>query len=247
MLGVPTEDRDKFRKWSNTILASSDEFQAEFTEDVGAFIDYLTYLFDERRANPQDDLISKLLQAEEEGEKLNRDELYSMIVLLIIAGHETTVNLISNTVYALFQNPSQLDLLKSDHSLVEPAIEEGLRYYSPVDFSTARWAEKDMEFHGKTFRKGDFVLASISSANRDEEQFLHADLFDIKRAQNAHVAFGFGIHFCLGAPLARLEGKIAIEKLLSAFPSITLSEGAEPKWREQFLLRGLEKLEINIK
>ncbi|MGD7044929.1 cytochrome P450 family protein [Jeotgalibacillus proteolyticus] len=246
MLGVPTKDRHKFRKWSNTILAASDNLTTNFAEDVEDFIAYLSRLFEERKEQPQDDLISKLLQAEEEGEKLNRDELYSMIVLLIIAGHETTVNLIANTMYALFEHPDQLKAVQKDHSLIEPAIEEGLRFYSPVDFSTARWSEKDMEFHGKTFKRGDFVLASLSSANRDEEKFTDANTFDITRNPSAHVAFGFGIHFCLGAPLARLEGKIALESLLTAFPSIRMASQEQPQWINQFLLRGLKELNVQL-
>ncbi|TDL30927.1 cytochrome P450 [Jeotgalibacillus sp. S-D1] len=248
LLGVPAEDRNKFRKWSNTILEAADDMAADFHEDVSAFIDYLSQLFEKRKANPKDDFISKLLLAEEEGDQLNRDELYSMIVLLIIAGHETTVNLISNTMYALFEHPEQFKKLKADLSLVEPAIEEGLRFYSPVDFSTARWAEDDTDFHGKTIRRGDLVLASLSSANRDEEKFKNAGEFDITREQNAHVAFGFGIHFCLGAPLARLEGKIALEKLLTAFPEIRPAQqpGSEPDWKHVFLLRGLKTLEVSL-
>ncbi|MYL54859.1 cytochrome P450 [Pontibacillus yanchengensis] len=247
LLGVPAEDRNKFRRWSNTIIAASDNMATDFVEDVQAFTNYLTRLFEERREEPQDDLISNLLQAEEEGEQLNRTELYSMIVLLIIAGHETTVNLIANTMYALFEHPRQMERLQEDFSLTENAIEEGLRYYSPVDFSTARWAEDDMEFHGKHIRRGDLVLASISSANRDECKFEQADEFDITRKDFQHVAFGFGIHFCLGAPLARLEGKVALEKLLSAFPEIRLDEQRqEPNWRAVFLLRGLENLYVNI-
>ncbi|MDG5472213.1 cytochrome P450 [Jeotgalibacillus sp. ET6] len=245
MLGVPTEDRHKFRKWSNTILAASDNLTTDFAEDVEDFIAYLSQLFEDRKEQPQDDLISKLLQAEEEGEKLNRDELYSMIVLLIIAGHETTVNLIANTMFALFEHPDQLKAVQEDHSLIEPAIEEGLRFYSPVDFSTARWSEKDMEFHGKTLKRGDFVLASLSSANRDEEKFTDADTFDVTRNPAGHVAFGFGIHFCLGAPLARLEGKIALESLLTAFPSIQMSQ-EQPQWINQFLLRGLKELNVQL-
>ncbi|GGF18798.1 cytochrome P450 [Halobacillus andaensis] len=246
LLGVPSEDRDRFRKWSNTIIAASNEFETDFIEDVEAFTSYLTSLFEERKQHPQDDLITKLLQAEEEGEQLSKDELYSMVVLLIIAGHETTVNLIANTMYALFQHPDQLKKLKDDPSLVEPAIEEGLRYYSPVDFSTARWAQEDMAFHGQTIRRGDLVLASISSANRDEDKFENPSQLDITRSRNAHIAFGYGIHFCLGAPLARLEGKIALERLLSTFPQIHLSEN-NPEWRTVFLLRGLEHLQIQTK
>ncbi|KIL50961.1 cytochrome P450 family protein [Jeotgalibacillus campisalis] len=246
MLGVPVEDRNKFRKWSNTILAASDNLTTDFAQDVEDFIEYLTRLFEERKELPKDDLISKLLQAEADGEKLNRDELYSMVVLLIIAGHETTVNLIANTMYALFQHPDQLKAVQEDHSLIESAIEEGLRFYSPVDFSTARWSEEEMEFHGKTFKRGDFVLASLSSANRDEEKFSDAETFDVTREQAGHMAFGFGIHFCLGAPLARLEGKIALNSLLSAFPSIRMAGQEQPEWINQFLLRGLKELNVHL-
>ncbi|MYL65027.1 cytochrome P450 [Bacillus hwajinpoensis] len=244
LLGVPTEDRDKFRKWSNSIVSASDNMEGEFMNDVREFTEYLTSLFEKRKADPQDDLISNLIKHEEDGEKLSSDELYSMVFLLIIAGHETTVNLIGNGMLALFEHPDQLELLQNDFSLIEGAIEEALRYYSPVDFSTARWAEEDFEFKGVQLRKGDMVLASISSANRDEKKFENPNQFDITRKPNPHIAFGYGIHFCLGAPLARLEGKIAYEKLLQAFPSIQLAE--DPKWRNMFLLRGLQELKVKL-
>ncbi|MBA2175891.1 cytochrome P450 [Halobacillus locisalis] len=247
LLGVPAEDRDKFRKWSNTILAASSDSETEFVEDVEAFTTYLTDLFEKRREQPEDDLISQLLQTEEDGEQLSTNELYSMVVLLIIAGHETTVNLIANTMFALFEHPEQLKRVTQDHSLIPSAIEEGLRYYSPVDFSTARWSEADIDFHGNRIKRGDLVLASISSANRDEEKFENADQFDITRRRNAHVAFGFGIHFCLGAPLARLEGKIALEKLFDAFPDMDLNRTEpSPEWRQVFLLRGLDALPVRL-
>ncbi|MBX0359481.1 cytochrome P450 [Halobacillus sp. Nhm2S1] len=246
MLGVPAADRDKFRTWSNTIVSASNEMDPDFMDDVEAFTTYLTELFEQRKAEPQDDLVSHLIQTEEDGEQLTRNELYSMIVLLIIAGHETTVNLIGNTLYALFEHPDQLENVKADPTLIPGAIEEGLRYYSPVDFSTARWADEDIDFHGQLIRRGDFILASISSANRDEEKFERASHFDVTRERNAHVAFGFGIHFCLGAPLARLEGKIALEKLLSTFPDIHLNHDVRsPEWRSVFLLRGLDSLPVS--
>ncbi|MCA0970563.1 cytochrome P450 [Halobacillus litoralis] len=247
LLGVPTEDRNKFRKWSNTILAAQDEMNQDFIQDVEAFTQYLTELFEKGSAHPEEDLVSQLIESQEDGDKLSRNELYSMVVLLIIAGHETTVNLIGNTMHALFEHPAQLEQVKEDHQLISGAIEEGLRYYSPVDFSTARWAGEDMEFHGQSIRKGDFVMASISSANRDEEKFEQADSFNITRERNAHVAFGFGIHFCLGAPLARLEGKIALEKLLERFPNINLDASRpSPQWRRVFLLRGLDSLPVQL-
>ncbi|MCA1009550.1 cytochrome P450 family protein [Halobacillus halophilus] len=248
LLGVPIEDRNKFRKWSNTIVAASDNMTADFQEDVEAFTAYLTSLFEKRKSEPEEDLISYLLQTAEEEEQLTKAELYSMVVLLIIAGHETTVNLIGNTMFALFDYPDQMSKIKSDQTLIPSAIEEGLRFYSPVDFSTARWSEEDMEFHGQEIRRGDLVLASISSANRDEEKFNHADQFDVTRNKNAHVAFGFGIHFCLGAPLARLEGKIAIEELMNAFPNIDLNRTMNrPEWNPVFLLRGLSHLPVDLK
>ncbi|TGB01381.1 cytochrome P450 family protein [Halobacillus salinus] len=245
LLGIPVEDRDKFRKWSNTIVAASEQEEGDFLEDVQAFTQYLTELFEKRSNQPEDDLVSQLIQTQEDGDKLSRNELYSMVVLLIIAGHETTVNLIGNTMYALFEHPEQLEKVKADHSLIPGAIEEGLRYYSPVDFSTARWAGEDMDFHGTTIRRGDFVMASISSANRDEEKFDRPEAFNVERERNAHVAFGFGIHFCLGAPLARLEGKIALEKLLDAFPNLGMDTSTTPPaWRRVFLLRGLDSLPV---
>ncbi|MGB7998633.1 MAG: cytochrome P450 [Anaerobacillus sp.] len=247
LLGVPAEDRDKFRKWSNSIVSASDNMEGEFMKDVQEFTDYLTFLFKKRKEDPKDDLVSNLLQHEEDGEKLSSEELYSMVFLLIIAGHETTVNLIGNGMFALFENPDQLQLLQNDFTLTERAIEEALRYYSPVDFSTARWAEETFDFRGIQISKGDMVLASLSSANRDEEKFTNADQFDITRKPNPHLAFGYGIHFCLGAPLARLEGKIAYEKLLTAFPSIQLAGSpSEVKWRNMFLLRGLEGLKVKL-
>ncbi|MYL50462.1 cytochrome P450 [Halobacillus litoralis] len=247
MLGVPAEDRDKFRKWSNTIVSASNEMDPDFMGDVEAFTTYLTELFERRKYEPQDDLVSHLIQTEEDGEQLTRNELYSMIVLLIIAGHETTVNLIGNTLYALFEHPDQLEKVKADPTLISGAIEEGLRYYSPVDFSTARWADENIDFHGQSIRRGDFIVASLSSANRDEEKFEHASQFDVTRERNAHVAFGFGIHFCLGAPLARLEGKIALEKLLTTFPDIDLNRDVtQPEWRSVFLLRGLDSLPVSL-
>ncbi len=247
LLGVPSEDREKFRRWSNTIVSASDNMSADFQGDVREFIEYLTLLFKDKKENPKEDLISNLILHEEEGEQLTEDELYSMIVLLIIAGHETTVNLIGNGMYALFEHPRQLEKLRKDHTLIETAIEESLRFYSPVDFSTARWSADDMDFKGKSIKKGDMVLASISSANRDERKFEGADTFDVTRKPNPHMAFGFGIHFCLGAPLARLEGKIAFEKLLSAFPNMTMAGSSdESNWRDMFLLRGLKELPVHL-
>ena len=247
LLGVPSEDREKFRRWSNTIVSASDNMSADFQGDVREFIEYLTLLFKDKKENPKEDLISNLILHEEEGEQLTEDELYSMIVLLIIAGHETTVNLIGNGMYALFEHPRQLEKLRKDHTLIETAIEESLRFYSPVDFSTARWSADDMDFKGKSIKKGDMVLASISSANRDERKFEGADTFDVTRKPNPHMAFGYGIHFCLGAPLARLEGKIAFEKLLSAFPNMTMAGSSdESNWRDMFLLRGLKELPVHL-
>ncbi|WP_224522048.1 cytochrome P450 family protein [Rossellomorea vietnamensis] len=247
LLGVPVEDREKFRRWSNTIVSASDNMNADFQGDVREFIEYLTLLFKDKKESPKEDLISNLILHEEEGEQLTEDELYSMIVLLIIAGHETTVNLIGNGIYALFEHPDQLEKLRKDHTLIETAIEESLRFYSPVDFSTARWSADDMDFKGKRIRRGDMVLASISSANRDERKFVGAQTFDVARKPNPHMAFGYGIHFCLGAPLARLEGKIAFEKLLSAFPTMTFAGNYdESNWRDMFLLSGLKELPVHL-
>ncbi|MBN2909211.1 cytochrome P450 [Polycladomyces sp. WAk] len=249
MLGVPREDRDRFREWSNAVISTinrPERFEA-IRSRMKDFQDYLGRLFEERRRNPREDLISGLLAAEEQGDRLSEKELYSMVFLLIIAGHETTVNLIGNGVLALLQHPEQMALLRREPQRITTAVEEILRYYSPVEMSTNRWVGEDFSFEGHPFRHGDLVLVAIGSANRDERRFSDPDVFDITRDPNPHIAFGKGIHYCLGAPLARLEGQIAISRLLDRLPDLRLDldESSLP-WREDFLMRGLLRLPVRF-
>ncbi|QKG84489.1 cytochrome P450 [Kroppenstedtia pulmonis] len=247
MLGIPERDHDQFREWTSAIFDSSNnpEKMKEAQENTRAFIRYLQVLIEERRQDPSDDLISALVHAEEEGDMLTEKELYATISLLIIAGHETTVNLIGNGVRALLESPDQLEKLKRAPELAPSAVEEILRYYSPVEVSSNRWASESFMLQGRKINKGDRVLAVVASANRDETRFENPDRFDITRRDNRHLTFGMGIHFCLGAPLARLEGRIALNALLHHLPNMKLQgEFDSLQWRDSFFNRGLIKLPI---
>ena len=249
MLGIPKEDQAKFRIWSHAVIASPEtpEEIKETEKQLSEFITYLQYLVDIKRKEPKEDLVSALILAESEGHKLSARELYSMIMLLIVAGHETTVNLITNTVLALLENPNQLQLLKDNPKLIDSAIEEGLRYYSPVEVTTARWAAEPFQIHHQTIQKGDMVIIALASANRDETVFENPEIFDITRENNRHIAFGHGSHFCLGAPLARLEAKIAITTLFNRMPELQIKgDREEIKWQGNYLMRSLEELPLTF-
>src|SRR5262249_12604161 len=198
-----------------------------------------------RRAGPRDDLLSALVRAEEAGEKLSEDELLAMAFLLLVAGHETTVNLIGNGTLALLEHPDQLRRLRDDPGLIRPAVEELLRFYSPVETATERYAREDVTVAGVTLPQGSLVFAVIASANRDDRQFADPDRLDLAREPNRHLAFGQGIHFCLGAPLARLEGQIAISTLVRRRPDLRLAVPlGDLSWRGGLVLRGLLKLPV---
>ncbi|MCJ1909303.1 cytochrome P450 family protein [Planococcus ruber] len=248
ILGVPSEDRDKFRRWSNSLIeGTSGEAGVSVYEHMTQFVQYLGQWFATVREQPGEDLISKLIIAEEEGDWLTEKELYGLVSLLIIAGHETTVNLIGNTVLSLLANPEQQQLLKENPEMITQALEESLRFNGPVEFSTSRWANEDMEFQGKQFHRGDLVVVSLNAANHDPERFSGPEVFDIRREKSPHLAFGMGIHFCLGAPLARLEGEIAISKLLDRFPSLELAvEEKELDWRPGMIVRGVKEIPLRI-
>ncbi|HEE9032230.1 cytochrome P450 family protein [Bacillus cereus] len=249
MLGIPKEDQAKFRIWSHAVIASPEtpEEIKETEKQLSEFITYLQYLVDIKRKEPKEDLVSALILAESEGHKLSARELYSMIMLLIVAGHETTVNLITNTVLALLENLNQLQLLKDNPKLIDSAIEEGLRYYSPVEVTTARWAAEPFQIHHQTIQKGDMVIIALASANRDETVFENPEIFDITRENNRHIAFGHGSHFCLGAPLARLEAKIAITTLFNRMPELQIKGNREEiKWQGNYLMRSLEELPLTF-
>ena len=249
ILGVPSADRDKFRLWSNSLIeGTSGELGATVYQHMNEFVQYLGQWFATVREQPGDDLISSLIRAEEEGDRLSERELYGVVTLLIIAGHETTVNLIGNTVLSLLENPEQRQLLEQQPELINMAIEESLRLNGPVEFSTSRWAGEDFEFQGKNMKKGDLVVVSLNSANHDAAQFDNPDLFNIEREKSPHLAFGKGIHMCLGAPLARLEGEIAIASLLKRFPQMKLAvDSNELNWRPGMIVRGVKKLPLQLK
>jgi cytochrome P450 len=249
MLGVPTEDRASFREWSNALLdgAGDPESFQKVREKMGEFTLYVRNLIATKRQQPGDDLIGRLLVAEADGDKLNETELLAMIFLLLVAGHETTVNLIGNSTLALLQNPTQKQLLVEKPSLMKNAVEEFLRFHSPVAVGTGRWVGEDLEFGGKQMRRGDSVVVSLAAANHDPAEFAQPDDLDITRQENRHLAFGMGIHYCLGAPLARMEGQIAIGTLLRRLPNLRLAVPAEELvWRPSMLLLGVSKLPVTF-
>ena len=248
MLGVPPEGRGRFHKWSQHIVkvTTGRDFLMALPH-IWAFMRYLRELIKLRKANPQDDLMSALVQAEEEGSALSENELIAMVFLLLVAGHETTVNLIGNGVLALIEHPQQWQLLKDDSTLMKGAIEEFLRFTSPVFIATDRYAREDAVVSGTTIPRGALVYAVLGSANRDEEQFPRADTLDVTRTPNRHLSFGQGIHYCLGAPLARLEGQIAFTTLLERAPRLRLARPAPTlQWRSGLFVRGLKKLPLTI-
>jgi cytochrome P450 PksS len=210
------------------------------------FLRYIRELVRARRAEPQDDLVSALAQAEEAGDQLSEDELLAMIFLLLVAGHETTVNLIGNGVLALLRNPAQWERLRGDPSLGKSAVEELLRYESPLATATERFAREDISIGGAVIPRGEMVFAVLASANRDPRQFPDPDTLDVAREPNRHLAFGLGIHYCLGAPLARLEGEIAIGALLRRAPRLRLAvPSGQLRWRRSLVLRGLEAVPVD--
>ena len=247
MLGVPVEDRPRFRNWSDRrarILEPtiSAEERADAVLAGGDLDAYFAPLIEERRADPQDDILSGLVQAEEQGDRLDEPEMTALLRLLLVAGNETTVNLIGNGMLALLRHPEQLQRLREDPSLIPSAVEELLRYDSPVQLDLRRIVE-DCEVNGFPVKRGEDMVLLIGSANRDPEQFEDPDRLDVGREGNSHISFGRGIHACIGAPLARLEGRIAIEVLLERFSSIRLS-GPPARFRPSVVLRGLESLPV---
>jgi cytochrome P450 len=247
LLGIPHDDRERFRAWSNAIVspALSAEALARFGQQMTEFVAYLRELFERRRAEPREDLISALLQAEDAGDVLTEQELFSMVVLLIVAGHETTVNLIGNAVAALLQQPEQRALLARDPTLVPQAVEELLRYDGPVERALNRWCATDVELGGQTIHRGESVIVMLGSANRDPQRFPDAEILDIARSDLKHVAFGRGSHYCLGAPLARLEAEIALATLLRRLPGLRLEIASdELRWRPVPLFRSLLALPV---
>jgi cytochrome P450 len=250
LLGVPAEDRDRFKRWSDEIsfaLAGDVTVLPEavlrrVAEARKELADYFRAVVTLRRRDPGDDLLTALVRAEDGGGRLTEDELYSTAVLLLVAGNETTTNLIGNGLLALLRHPDQMRRVWDDPALVPLAVEEMLRYDSPVQLTT-RLAKANLEMHGTTIRQGEWVYLALGAANRDPAQFREPDRFDVNRADNKHLAFGAGPHFCLGAPLARLEAQAAFRTLRRRCPELRL--GAEtPEYRNNFNLRGLKALSV---
>jgi cytochrome P450 len=249
MLGVPPEDQGRFHAWSSVVVAA-DASGIGTLRAIPSLLKFLRYIHKFvalRRAEPRDDLISSLVQAEAEGQRLSEDELVAMIFLLLVAGHETTVNLIGNGTLALLGRPDLLEKLRAEPALEPKAVEELLRFDSPLELATERYAREDFEVRGVRIPRGDLVYAVLASANRDERRFPNPDVLDLARDPNPHVAFGLGIHFCLGAPLARLEGRIAISTLLRRAPHLKLAVlRASLRWRRGLVLRGVESLPVQF-
>ncbi|HTO69607.1 MAG TPA: cytochrome P450 [Myxococcota bacterium] len=245
LLGVPAEDHAKFRTWAAQIVATPLTLATgaeSLRQGFESLNEYLRGVIAARRKAPQNDLISALVAAQDEREALSDGELLATAVLLLVAGHETTTNLIGNGTLALLQHPAELARVRAEPELLKSAIEEMLRFDSPVQ-GTVRVALEDVEIGGARFAKGALLIAAIGAANRDPAAFPEPDRFDVERRDNHHLSFGFGAHFCLGAPLARMEGEVAFRALFEAFPKPALS-GAPIAHRPNPILRGLQALEV---
>jgi cytochrome P450 len=251
LLGVPRGDLERVKIWSDEIFlfigtskTSPDKYdRAE--AGARAMADYFREIVAERTREPRDDIISRMVAARDEKKAMTADEVISTSILLLFAGHETTANLLGNGLYYSMRFRDQWDRLTGDLGLIEPAIEEWLRYDGPTG-ALARVVLRDIEFGGKLMHSGQRVFAFANSANRDGGQFPEPDRFDIGRTPNPHLTFGHGIHFCIGAPLARLEGAIAIHRLAERFPSVRLAGDAPPSWSDSLILRGILSLPVRL-
>ncbi|MFZ6183071.1 cytochrome P450 family protein [Nannocystis pusilla] len=251
MMGVPDDrDRLRFHGWIAGILEGGDPSPMNVLKQLPDMVQlarFFSKLVAAHKLAPREDLTSALIEAREKDDKLSDAELTAMLFVLLLAGHETTVNLIGNGTLALLEHPEQLALLRAQPELAPAAVEELLRFTNPVQMPSPRFAREDITLHGRTIPRGARVTALIGSANRDEEAFPRADALDLQRAPNRHVAFGHGVHYCVGAPLARLEGRIALETLVSRFPRLRLAVPREQlRWRKTTVLRGLEALPVRV-
>ncbi len=249
LLGVDPERRDFFRaesqKIARNIGPSADPYAGvRAAEGRGQLMRYFDDLIARRRAAPRDDLVSAIVQAEERGDLLSHAELRSMLLLLLVGGHETTVNLIGNGLLALLRHPEQLERLRDEEGIERQAVEELLRYDSPVQY-TGRIARADVEIGGKEIRAGERVRVILASANRDPDVFADPDRLDLTRDPCHHLAFGWGVHYCLGSELARLEGEIALPAIVRRFPRLRLAEETL-RWRPTAVMRGLEALPLSV-
>ena len=250
MLGVPLEDRERFKAWSQRIIHLLDATQPEEVRREGwaaelQLLDYFHRLATQCRANPKDDLVGALVTAEERGDRLSPGEVLTMCALLLIAGHETTTNLIGGGMLCLLRHPDQLAFARAHPERMPAVVEELLRFVPPVHLD-GRVAADDVDLGGQRIQAGQWVLAVIASANRDESVFPEPERLDVTRARNPHLAFGRGIHFCLGAPLARLEARIALETLMRRLPGLATDPASPPTWNRNLVLRGLVSLPVTL-
>jgi cytochrome P450 PksS len=248
MLGVPEHDHAKFSRWTRAFVSIGASSNPIFgIPSILRFMGYLRRLIKTRRTQPKDDLISALVKAQERDDQLTDDEALAMIFLLLSAGHETTVNLIGSGMLALLQHPDQLARLREEPALITSAVEELARFVVPAETATERYAREDVTIAGTTIPKGALVLAVIASANRDPQHFDNPDALNIARENNKHLSFGQGVHYCLGAPLSRLEAQIAIGALIKRAPALRLNAAPDQlRWRGGLIVRGLEALPVSF-
>ena len=248
LLSIPKGERRKFAAWTNKLAASSSGTLPDILKSLPSawmFLRYFRNLTESHRTFQRDDLLSALIRAEEAGDKLSEGELLGMVMLLLIAGYETTVNLIATGTLVLLENPEQREFFQNNPDGIDTAVEELLRYTSPADVASPRVARVDVTVGSKTIRRGDIILLFLGSANRDASRFPDPDTLDLARQPNKHLAFGAGAHFCVGATLARLEGKVALTKLFRRFPDLRLAVPSESlRWRRGLAFRGLRRLPV---
>jgi cytochrome P450 len=247
LIGVPAADQDEFKSWSHAVVSAV--VSPEELQSAGlAMYRYFTDLIAAKGRAPADDLLSALITARDEGDSLDEHELMAMLFLLLVAGHETTTNLIASGTLALLSHPDQLAGLRSDPALLPGAVEELLRFVNPVNHASERFAVEPTEIAGVAIPAREWVICATSSANHDPERFADPERLDVTRDAGGHLAFGHGIHFCLGAPLARLEGEVAFGALLARFPELSLAVPASSlRWRPSSLIHGLESLPVRLR
>ncbi|WP_054815014.1 cytochrome P450 family protein [Nocardia arizonensis] len=251
MLGVSDADRDRFHEWSHKLSAAGGGGLLGMIRSMGTgrkLLAFFDHLVDQRRLDPDSGLISSLIAAREEGDKLSDREVLGMVFLLLLAGHDTTSNLVGSSVLALLENPDQLAVLREDPERIDNGIEELLRFTSPVACGTTRYATEDVEIAGSVIPKGGQVLGMIISANRDETVFHDPDTLDLSRAAGKHLAFAYGTHYCMGHPLARLEGRIALRSFVERFSTIELAvPRSSLRYKQTPSLRGLSSLPLRVR
>ncbi|WP_309238675.1 cytochrome P450 family protein [Actinoplanes aureus] len=245
LLGVPDRDRENFRSWANALLVPNQAGPVTPARAVDHLQDLLSTLIATHRTSPDGTLLSDLVRVRDAGDELSEDELTSLAFLILLAGYETTVHLIGNGIVTLLQHPRELDRLRRDPSLVPLAVEEVMRFAAPNPYAIRRFARQDFAIGGAQIRAGDTVLLLLAAAHRDPDRFTNPDELDITRIDNGHLGFGHGIHYCLGAPLARLQAQTAIGSVLTRFPHLRLAVAVdELQWRASFRSRGLLALAV---